>query len=77
MKPHEALLEAISIMKTQKGLADAVGCAQPVISGFVKRGNGASPALCVPISLAVGGAVTPLQLCPRAFPVGYETPITA
>jgi len=77
MTPHKALLKAISIKKTQQKLANAAGCTQPVISGLVKRENGASPALAVPISLAVGGAVTPFQLCPRAFPVGYETPVTA
>lgn len=77
LTPHEALVLAVAIMKTQDKLAKAVDVKQPTISKLLSRKNGASPGLAAPISVAVGGAVTPRQLCPRAFPKGYDRLVSA
>ncbi len=77
LTPHEALVLAVAIMKTQDKLAKAVDVKQPTISKLLSRKNGSSPGLATPISVAVGGKVTPQQLCPRAFPKGYDRLVSA
>lgn len=62
----EAIAKAISIVGSQKALADALGCRQPFVNKMLKTGR--VPAeRCLPIERITNGAVTRYELRPDVF----------